>query len=44
MIGTGGVGLAAVQVAKAVGARVVAVGRNPAKLAAPGRVSTSRRS
>jgi succinate semialdehyde reductase (NADPH) len=34
VIGTGGVGLAAVQVAKAVGARVVAVGRNPAKLAA----------
>jgi succinate semialdehyde reductase (NADPH) len=33
VIGTGGVGLAAVQVAKAVGARVVAVGRNPAKLA-----------
>jgi succinate semialdehyde reductase (NADPH) len=33
VIGTGSVGLAAVQVAKAVGARVVAVGRNPAKLA-----------
>jgi D-arabinose 1-dehydrogenase-like Zn-dependent alcohol dehydrogenase len=33
VIGTGGVGLAAVQLAKAVGARVVAVGRNPAKLA-----------
>jgi succinate semialdehyde reductase (NADPH) len=32
VIGTGGVGLAAVQVAKAVGARVVAVGRNPQKL------------
>ncbi len=35
VVGTGGVGLAAVQVAKVVGARVVAVGRNPAKLAVP---------
>lgn len=32
VVGTGGVGLAVVQVAKAVGARVIAVGRNPAKL------------
>ncbi|MFN3805042.1 MAG: zinc-binding dehydrogenase [Pyrobaculum sp.] len=32
VIGTGGVGLAAVQVARALGARVVAVGRNPEKL------------
>ena len=32
VIGTGGVGLAAVQVAKAVGAKVIAIGRNPRKL------------
>lgn len=32
VIGTGGVGLAIVQVARAVGARVIAVGRNPEKL------------
>ncbi|MEZ0248696.1 MAG: alcohol dehydrogenase catalytic domain-containing protein, partial [Thermoproteus sp.] len=32
VIGTGGVGLAAVQVARAMGARVIAVGRNPEKL------------
>jgi succinate semialdehyde reductase (NADPH) len=32
VVGTGGVGLAAVQMAKAVGAEVVAVGRNPEKL------------
>ncbi|MEM0463098.1 zinc-binding dehydrogenase [Pyrobaculum sp.] len=32
VVGTGGVGLAAVNVAKAVGARVIAVGRNPEKL------------
>ncbi|ABL87431.1 succinate semialdehyde reductase (NADPH) [Pyrobaculum islandicum DSM 4184] len=32
VVGTGGVGLSAVQVAKAVGARVIAVGRNPDKL------------
>ncbi|MEL9990646.1 MAG: zinc-binding dehydrogenase [Thermoproteus sp.] len=32
VIGTGGVGLAAVQVARAMGARVIAIGRNPEKL------------
>ncbi|RFA93897.1 zinc-binding dehydrogenase [Pyrobaculum aerophilum] len=32
VVGTGGVGLSAVQVAKAVGARVIAVGRNSEKL------------
>ncbi|MCG2867728.1 MAG: zinc-binding dehydrogenase [Vulcanisaeta sp.] len=32
VIGTGGVGLAVVQVAKALGAKVIAVGRNPEKL------------
>ncbi len=32
VVGTGGVGLAVVQMAKALGARVIAVGRNPAKL------------
>ncbi len=32
IIGTGGVGLAAVQIARAIGARVIAIGRNPAKL------------
>ncbi len=32
VVGTGGVGLAAVQTAKAVGAKVIAVGRNPEKL------------
>lgn len=32
VVGTGGVGLAVVQVARAVGARVIAVGRNPEKL------------
>ncbi|MEM1572307.1 MAG: zinc-binding dehydrogenase [Pyrobaculum sp.] len=32
VVGTGGVGLATVQVARAVGARVIAVGRNPEKL------------
>lgn len=32
VVGTGGVGLAAVQMARAMGARVIAVGRNPEKL------------
>ncbi|MGC8584055.1 MAG: zinc-binding dehydrogenase [Thermoproteus sp.] len=32
VVGTGGVGLAAVQIAKAVGAEVIAIGRNPEKL------------
>ncbi len=32
VIGTGGVGLSIIQVAKALGARVIAVGRNPEKL------------
>lgn len=38
VIGTGGVGLATVQVAKAVGARVIAVGRNKDKLAVAARL------